>query len=129
MYVDISRDILQAVETPKTVSEIVATVRKRSKVILESIVDMEESGLLERKIEKSVSKGRPRSVISATELGREYLRIVSRLDVLPLRVKGTGFNHASFEAEYVLRLVENGRDPFLLFLELNDYVRAARGTE
>ena len=125
MKLDTYVEILRAVESPKTVSEVVAIVSKRSEDILESITEIEAGGLLDRRIEKG-SRGRPRSVIHVTELGKEYLRIVSRLEMLPLRAKSAGFSQAASEAEYAIRLVEKGLDPFQFFLELNDYVFAAR---
>ena len=128
MELDTSLEILRAVESPKSVSKVVARVRRRSKDILGLIAEMEAGGLLERRVVKG-SRGRPRSVIHITELGKEYLRIVSRLEMLPLRAESAGFSHAASEGEYAVRLVERGLDPFQLFLELNDYVRAARDVE
>ena len=128
MELDASVGILRAVESPKSVSKVVARVRRRSKDILGLISEMEAGGLLERRVVKG-SRGRPRSVIHITELGKEYLRIVSRLEMLPLRAESAGFSHASSEGEYAVRLVERGLDPFQLFLELNDYVRATRDVE
>ena len=66
------------VEKPKSVSKVVASLNKRSEIFVKAIVEIEEMVLLERRIEKNRSRGRPMMLASATDLDRHYFDPVAR---------------------------------------------------
>jgi len=126
MDVEVAAEILRAVGSPRNVSELVASLNRRSEAVVRAIAEMEEMGLLERRAEKGSGRGRPRMLVSATELGRQYLAARSHLEGIPLKATRAGLKRAVEEARYAARLRERGLDTFTLFMELNDYVRSAR---
>jgi DNA-binding MarR family transcriptional regulator len=126
MDAEVAAEILRAVRSPRNVSELVASLNRRSEAVVKAIEEMEETGLVERRIEKGGGRGRPRMLISVTELGRQYLAARSRLEGIPLKATRAGFRRTVEEARYAARLRERGLDPFTLFMELNEYVWSAR---
>jgi len=126
MDTEVTAEVLKAVERPRSVSELVASLNRRSEAVVRAIAEMEEMGLLDRRAEKGSGRGRPRMLVSATDLGRQYLAARSRLEGIPLKATRAGFKRAVEEARYAARLRERGLDPFTLFMELNDYVGSAR---
>jgi DNA-binding MarR family transcriptional regulator len=126
MDVEVAAEILKVLESPKSVSELVASLNRRSEAVVKAISEIEEKGLIERRSLKGTGKGRPRTLVSVTELGRQYLAARSRLEGIPLKATRAGFKRAVDEAHYAARLRERGLDPFALFMELNDYVGSAR---
>jgi len=126
MDAEMTAEVLKVVERPRSVSELVASLNRRSEAVVRAIAEMEELGLLERRAKKGSGRGRPRMLVSATDLGRQYLAARSRLEGIPLKATRAGFKRAVEEARYAARLRERGLDPFALFMELNEYVRSAR---
>jgi DNA-binding MarR family transcriptional regulator len=126
MDAEMTAEVLKAVERPRSVSELVASLNRRSEAVVRAIAEMEELGLLERRAKKGSGRGRPRMLVSATDLGRQYLAARSRLEGIPLKATRAGFKRAVEEARHAARLRERGLDPFALFMELNEYVRSAR---
>jgi DNA-binding MarR family transcriptional regulator len=123
---EVTTEVLKAVERPRSVSELVSSLNRRNEAVVMAIADMEEMGLLERRAEKDSGRGRPRMLVWATDLGRQYLTARSHLEGIPLKATRAGFRRVVDEARYAARLRERGLDPFTLFMELNEYVRSAR---
>jgi DNA-binding PadR family transcriptional regulator len=84
---------------------------------------MEKEGLIKTVKEKRKTRGRPRTIIRATSLGRDFRKTYQELELMPLRSTKTDLIRARKDAEYVKRLVSRGKSPHELFLELNSIVK------
>ena len=121
-------EILALTKTPRSVSELVASVHMRNKSVLEAVAEMEARGLVERRVTKGSGRGRPRVIVSSTALGEEYLKTHNRLGEIALKATPIALRRARGDAEYASRLRTRNLDPFQLFLELNEHVRSAKGS-
>jgi predicted ArsR family transcriptional regulator len=119
--------ILTMTKTPRSVSELVASIKMRNKAVIAAVAEMEKRGLVEKRVMKGGGRGRPRVIVSATVLGEEYLKMHNRLGNITLKATPTALRRATADAEYASRLRARGLDPFKLFLELNEHVRSAKG--
>jgi DNA-binding PadR family transcriptional regulator len=120
--------ILESItQTPTHVKLLARTIHRRAKTVLTTIAEMEERGLLERRTEKTIRRGRPREILHATPLGEEYLRSIRASSMIPLAASTAMIRRAAEEGDYARRLTERGRDTFQLFMELNQHVRTASG--
>lgn len=116
-------EILKVVDShPTHVREIVEKLRFRPKTVISLLKDMEEHGLLEKKIEKRNMRGRPRYMINPTILGKDYLKTYEALNLKTLRSRKNDLKKAVKDAEYVKRLEARNLSPFRLFLGLNSIV-------
>jgi len=104
------------------IRELAKKLHRRPMTIISLINEMEEEGLIEKKVEKRNTRGRPRYLIKPTILGEDYLATYEELELKPLRSRKTDLIRAAKDAEYVKRLVARGLSPFRLFLELNSIV-------
>jgi DNA-binding MarR family transcriptional regulator len=89
---------------------------------------MNEEKLTEFQAFKHTSRGRPKKSIVCTPLGSEFLKNYRKLMMTPLKATKADFEHATRDAAYTQRLVENGHSPFELFMELNSIVRNIRNS-
>ena len=105
------------------IRDIVKELRIRPKNIISLVNKMEEEGLVRRIIEKKETKGRPKTIVLATSLGRDFLETYKKLELKPLRSKITDLHRARDDAEYVKRLISRNKSPYDFFLELNSIVR------
>lgn len=124
---EVAIEVLRAVKRPQSVSELVASLRRRNEAVIHALSEMGERGLVERRVERGGGRGRPRVVVSSTSLGEDYLDAYDRLSNIALKATPTGLRRAVADAEYASRLKVRGLDPFQLFLELNEHVRSAKG--
>ncbi len=124
---EVAVEVLRAVKRPQSVSELVASLRRRNEAVIQALSEMDERGLVERRVERGGGRGRPRVVVSSTALGEEYLDAYNRLSHIALKATPPGLRRAVADAEYASRLKARGLDPFQLFLELNEHVRSAKG--
>jgi DNA-binding PadR family transcriptional regulator len=89
---------------------------------------MNEEKLITFRTAKHPSRGRPKKSIACTPLGVEFLKNYERLTMTPLKATKADFEHATRDAAYTQRLIENGHSPFELFMELNSIVRNIRNS-
>jgi len=107
---------------PTYVREIIRKLHFRPKTVISLIKDMEEHGLLEKKVEKRNMRGRPKYMIKPTILGKDYLETYEALNLKTLRSRKNDLKKAIKDAEYVKRLEARNLSQFRLFLELNSIV-------
>ncbi len=120
-------EILSAAKNPRSVSEIVSTIRRRNDAVVKAIIDMERIGLVEKRADRR-GVGRPRVIVSVTPLGEEFLQRHAQIDRIGLKATPAALRRAAADAEYAARLRARGLDSFTLFLELNEHVRSAAGS-
>lgn len=120
MSSEIVAEILKAVSPrPCGVRELAKKLNHRPKTVISLVKEMEEQGLIERKVEKRKVRGRPRYLIKPSILGEDYFTTYRKLELKKLRSRRTDLIRATRDAKYVKRLVARGQSPFHLFLELN----------
>lgn len=105
------------------IRDIVKELRTRPKNIISLVNEMEDEGLVRRVIEKKKTKGRPKTIVLTTSLGKDFLKTYQKLELKPLRSKKTDLYRAREDAEYVKRLISRNKSPHKFFLELNSIVR------
>jgi len=108
------------------VRELVERLHWKASKVVSLLKVMEEEGLVGFRVSRRGKRGRPKRLVEPTPLGLEFLESCASLAMKPLRSRRVDLERASREALYAERLVERGRDPFRLFLELNEVVRNIR---
>jgi len=101
-------------------------LRWKTSTIVSLSKKMHEEKLIEFQTVKRPSRGRPKKGIVCTALGFDFLETYRKLKMTPLRARKADLERAAKDALYTQRLVENGRSPFELFMELNSIVRNIR---
>jgi DNA-binding PadR family transcriptional regulator len=125
MSLEVEIQILSTVKNNHAgVRDISKMIRKRTQTVVSTIKKMNAAGLVEVESEETNRRGRPRQIVKATTLGEDYLEAYQQLRLKPLRGTKNDLLKAKRDAEYVNRLVEQGKDPYEAFLELNTLVRA-----
>lgn len=128
MSIEIKAQLLDTIQNKSLgVRDLAKRFQKRPQAIISLIREMENEGLLETSSERTRKKGRPKRRLKPTELGEDYLETFRRLMRKTLRASRNDLMKAKRDAEYVNRLIARGKDPYRVFMELNDLVRASRG--
>lgn len=68
----------------------------------------------------STGRGRPRNMVTATPLGMCFLRRISELDRLRLRLRDADIRKTLRQAKRTQELAELGRSPYETFWELTE---------
>jgi len=97
-------------------------LRRRTENVIRSVNELEARGLVSRRRAPTKGKGRPRHLLSTTDLGRDFLRAYDALMLRPLRGRRADMERAAYEGDYARRLASRGFSPFGLLLELNGFV-------
>jgi DNA-binding PadR family transcriptional regulator len=103
-------------------------LRWKTSTIVSLTKKMNEEKLIEFQALKHTGLGRPKKNIAGTPLGMEFLKNYAKLTMTPLKATKADFEHATRDAAYTQRLVDNGHSPFELFMELNSIVRNIRNS-
>ena len=116
---NISEDVLG-------IRDIIKVMPNRNETILNTVREMEDQGLIKTSPWTTGNRGRPKTRLSITTLGKNYLTAYKRLEKTGLQASPADFLKAKRDGEYAARLVDRGVDPFQAFIELNTLVRASR---
>ena len=123
MSLELRAALLKAAKrSPAGVGELARRLHRRTEVVVSLIREMAEDGLLERRAERRGGRGRPRTLVTPTPLGEDYLDAYRALELKPLRSRRAGLVRAAGDGEYAARLEARGLSPFDLFMELNSLV-------
>jgi len=123
MSLELRAELLKAVKpNPSSVRGLARRLHRRTETVVSLIKEMEEEGLLKRKVEKRNTRGRPRVLVKPTTLGEDYLAAYRALNLKPLRSRRADLIRAVKDGEYARRLESRGLSSFDLFLELNSIV-------
>ncbi len=100
MLVDTRVKILEIVNANLCgVREIVQGLNLRASSIIALLKTMEEEGLIVQR-DRRTERGRPKRLVTATPLGREFLENYRILAMKPLRTRKTDLEHAVKDALY-----------------------------
>jgi len=125
MSVEIKARLLDTIQRePLGVRELARSLRKRPEAVISLIRGMEDEGLLEISSQRGGKRGRPKRMLKPTALGEEYLEAFRRLTRKTLRASRNDLMKARRDAEYVNRLIARGKNPYGVFMDLNNLVRA-----
>lgn len=123
MSLDDRAKLLETVaQTPRGVRELIKKLGWSPSRVTHLLDMMRGEGLIESKLVRNESRGRPKKTVIPTPLGLDFLETHRKLRVKPLRARREDFEHAVRDALYAERLTAKGRSPFELFLELNRIV-------
>jgi DNA-binding MarR family transcriptional regulator len=108
-----------ATQTPIGIRDLAHTLNMKTANAIALVNKMEQEQLIKTHSQTTNKKGRPKKLVTPTELGTEFLRTYQQLTLKPLRATKADLDHAVRDAQYAKRLVERGKDPFEVFMELN----------
>ena len=110
------------------IRDLAQKLRWKTSTAVSLTIKMNEEKLIEFQAFRHTGRGRPKKTIECTPLGNEFLKNYRKLTMTPLKATKADFEHATRDAAYTQRLVENGHSPFELFMELNQIVRNIRNS-
>jgi DNA-binding PadR family transcriptional regulator len=129
MSLEQKSQILQvAVSGTCGIRDLAHKLRWKTSTIVSLTKRMNEERLIVFRTVKHPSRGRPKKAIECTPLGNQFIKNYRKLAMTPLKATKADFEHATRDAVYTQRLVENGHSPFELFMELNSIVRNIRNS-
>ena len=125
--IDETVELLQSISPQQRgVRELAETLHHRPTTIIVTLIRMEFQGLITFESRSSGSKGRPKKAPRITDLGRAYLARFNEMQRNLLRARQTDFESVVTDLERKQRLIERGRHPHNLFVELRETLVAIR---
>ena len=115
--------IIDIATSPCGTRDIIRLLKLKTSTSISLLRKMNDEQLIEIQTVKATKRGRPKKCITATSLGCEFLEAYQTLKAKPLRARKEDLKHATKDALYAKRLVENGHSPFQVFMELNQIAR------
>jgi DNA-binding PadR family transcriptional regulator len=108
------------------IRDLIKLMPHRNETIVNTVREMEDRGLIKTSPMSTGRRGRPKTQMIITELGRNYLAAYRRLEKTGLQASPADFLKAKRDGEYAARLVDRGVDPIQAFMELNAFVNVSR---
>ncbi len=92
------------------------------------IKELKACSLLLPEVARRQGVGRPRQILRATPIGKQFVREYNHLRDLPLRSNENDIKKALHQAELARRLVESGISPYARLEEINQLARNIAST-
>lgn len=106
-------------ESPLNIVELRRVLRWRTESLQRYVQSLTDQGLLRVKKDSS-GRGRPRNIVTTTPLGVYFLRKISELDRLRLKLTDADIRKTMRQANRTQELAELGRSPYETFWELTE---------
>ena len=120
MSIEQRAKILEITQTSNcSVRETVHLLKLNTSNVISLLRKMCDERLIEMQRRAETKKGRPKKYIVITPLGCEFLKAYKKLNLTCLKARKQDLEHAAKDAMYASRLVQNGHEPFQVFMELN----------
>ena len=127
MVVSLQAQILENISKDVCgIRDLLEVMSYRNETIVNTVREMEDQGLIKTSPKVTGRRGRPKTQMIITELGRDYLAAYMRLEKIGLQASPADFVKAKRDGEYAARLVDRGVDPIQAFIELNALVTVSR---
>jgi hypothetical protein len=111
-----------------SVSELLRKMSGSHDKTMALIKELKERSLMVEEISRTKSVGRPRQILHATPIGKQFIREYDRLRGLSLHSNDNDIGKALRQAELARRLVESGASPYARFQEINQLARNIAST-
>jgi hypothetical protein len=92
------------------------------------VKELRARSLLLPEVSRKQGVGRPRQILRATPIGKQFVREYNRLRDLSLRSNENDIKKALHQAGLARRLVESGISPYVRFQEVNELARNIAST-
>jgi predicted transcriptional regulator len=109
--------------TTLSVSQIVSKAGGNHERMIEALNELCSRSLVQLRIEKSESRGRPKHLVTTTPLGRQFVHEYERLLNLRLQSRDSDIKKALYQAELAKRLRDRGISTYARFQEINELAR------
>ena len=109
--------------TTLSVSEIVSKAGGNHEKMIETLNELYSRSLVQLRIEKGESRGRPKHLVTTTLLGQQFVDEYERLLNLRLHSRDSDIKKALHQAELAQRLRDRGISPYARFQEINELAR------
>jgi predicted transcriptional regulator len=109
--------------TTLSVSQIISKAGGNHEKMIETLNELCSRSLVQLRIEKGESKGRPKHLVTTTPLGRQFVHEYERLLNLRLQSRDPDIKKAIYQAELAQRLRDRGISPYARFQEINELAR------
>lgn len=128
--IDENIEILYSINSQEYgVRELARSIHRRTTSVVENLHQMEEQGLITFKTQLSNTRGRAKKVPIITNLGKEYLRSYNEMQSKTLKAHQSDFKNALKNLELKKRMIERGKNPHDLFVELRETLVAIRNAK